>query len=69
MGRDRQVVKLLVQELQNKENKIVRHYAALELEELGDKAGEVIEEIRTARNDSYDCVKRVTTRIVNTLEK
>jgi len=69
MGRSPQALKLLVEELQNKDNKIVRHYAALELEELGDKAGEYIEEIRAARNDSYDGVKRVTTRIVNTLEK
>ena len=69
VGRARQVLPLLARELQNKENKIVRHYAALELEELGDSAGEFIEEIRAARNDSYDCVKRVTTRIVNTLEK
>jgi uncharacterized sulfatase len=69
MGRSRQAMKLLVEELQNKDNKIVRHYAALELEDLGDKAGEFIEEIRAAKNDSYDGVKRVTTRIVNTLEK
>jgi uncharacterized sulfatase len=69
MGKVRQVLPLLARELQNKENKIVRHYAALELEELGDKAGEFIEEIRAARNDGYDCVKRVTTRIVNTLKK
>ena len=69
MGRSRQAIKLLVEELQNKDNKIVRHYAALELEDLGDKAGEFIEEIRTAQNDSYDGVKRVATRIVNTLEK
>ena len=69
VGRARQVLPLLIRELQNKENKIVRHYAALELEELGGKAGEFIEEIRAAQNDSYDCVKRVTTRIVNTLEK
>jgi len=69
MGRSRQVLKLLIEELQNKDNKIVRHYAALELEDLGDKAGEFIEDIRAARNDSYDGVKRVATRIVSTLEK
>ena len=69
MGRSRQVLKLLVEELQNKDNKIVRHYAALELEELGDKAGEFIENIRAAQNDSYNCVQRVTTRIINNLEK
>ena len=69
MGRERQVLPLLVRELQNKDNKVVRHYAGLVLEDLGDKAGEFIEEIRAAGNDNYDCVKRVTTRIVNTLEK
>jgi HEAT repeat protein len=69
IGRNRQAIKLLVEELQNKNNKIVRHYAALELEDLGDKAGEFIVKIRAARNDSYDGVKRVATRIVSTLEK
>jgi N-sulfoglucosamine sulfohydrolase len=69
MGRSRQAMKLLVEELQNEDNKIARHYAALELEDLGDDAGEFIEEIRAARNDSYDGVKRVATRIVSALEK
>jgi HEAT repeat protein len=69
MGRSRQAMKFLVEELQNKDNKIVRHYAALELEDLGDKVGEYLEEIQAARNDSYDGVKRVSTRIVSTLEK
>ncbi len=69
MGKSPQALKLLVEELQNKDNKIVRHYAALELEDLGDKTREYIEEIRAAQNDSYDSVKRVTTRIINSLEK
>jgi N-sulfoglucosamine sulfohydrolase len=69
MGKTRQVLPLLVKELKNKDNKIVRHYATLELEDLGDKAGKFIEDIRAAQNDSYDCVKRVTTRIINILEK
>jgi len=69
MGRNRQAIKLLLEELKNKDNKIVRHYAALELEDLGDKAREFIDEIRTAQNDSYDGVKRVATRIVSTLEQ
>jgi N-sulfoglucosamine sulfohydrolase len=69
MGKTRHVLPLLVKELKNKDNKIVRHYAALELEDLGDKAAKFIEDIRAAQNDSYDCVKRVTTRIIDTLEK
>ncbi|MCP4263509.1 MAG: sulfatase-like hydrolase/transferase [Planctomycetes bacterium] len=69
MGRSHQVLPLLIKELQNKDNKIARHYAALELEELGDKVGEFIEDIRAAQNDSYGGVKRVSTRIVTTLEK
>jgi uncharacterized sulfatase len=69
MGRSRQVLNILIEELQNEDNKIARHYAALELEDLGDKAREFIEEIRAARNDSYDGVKRVAARIVSTLEK
>ncbi len=69
MGEIQQGLQLLVKELKNKDNKIVRHYAALELEELGDKVSEFIEDIRKAQNDTYDGVKRVTTRIINNLEK
>lgn len=69
MGKTRQVLPILVKELKNKDNKIVRHYAALELEDTGEIARECIEDIRTAQNDSYDGVKRVTTRIVNNMEK
>ena len=69
MGRSRQVLPLLIKELENKENKIARHYAALELEDLGDKAKEHIEYIRAAKNDNYDGVKRVTTRIIENLER
>jgi hypothetical protein len=55
--------------LQNKDNKVVRHYAALELEELGEKAAEYSDIIRAARKDSYEYVQRVSARIVNNLEQ
>ena len=67
MGRSKQAVPVLIKELKNKENKIVRHYAALELEDIGNKAKEYIEDIRDAKNDNYDGVKRVTTRITKKL--
>jgi arylsulfatase A-like enzyme len=69
MGKSRQVLPLLIKELKNKDNKIARHYAALELEDIGDKAKDFIDDIRAAKNDSYDGVKRVTTRIIDNLEK
>jgi uncharacterized sulfatase len=69
MGKTKQVLPVLIKELKNKKNKIVRHYAALELEDLGDDVKEFIEDIRATTNDSYDGVKRVTTRIISNLEK
>jgi uncharacterized sulfatase len=69
MGKSRQALPVLIKELENKDNKISRHYAALELEEIGAEAKIFIETIRTAKNDSYDGVKRVTTRIINNLER
>ncbi|MBN1807130.1 MAG: sulfatase-like hydrolase/transferase [Sedimentisphaerales bacterium] len=69
MGKTAQVLPLLIKELKNKDNKIARHYAALELEDIGDKVREFKEDIRAATNDDYDGVKRVTTRILNNLER
>ena len=69
MGREQEVLTLLVQEMKNNKNYVVRHYAALELEDLGEKARPVLEAIRVARKDKYQYVQRVTTRIVNHLEK
>jgi arylsulfatase A-like enzyme len=69
MGKANQVLPLLVDLLQNKDNKVVRHYAALELEELGEKAAEYSDIIRAARKDSYEYVQRVSARIVNNLEQ
>ena len=58
---------VLLREMQG-DNKIVRHYAALELEDIGEKARPALDALKAARNDSYDGVRRVATRVVNTLE-
>jgi N-sulfoglucosamine sulfohydrolase len=69
MGRKQEVLTLLAQEMKNNKNYVVRHYAALELEDLGEKARPVLEAIRAARKDKYQNVQRVTSRIVERLEK
>ncbi len=69
MGREQEVLALLVQEMKNNKNRVVRHYATLELEDLGEKARPVLEAIRAARKDKYQYVQRVTSRIVDNLEK
>jgi len=69
MDREQEVLTLLVQEMKNNKNYVVRHYAALELEDLGEKVRPVLEAIRAARKDKYQYVQRVTTRIVDHLEK
>jgi arylsulfatase A-like enzyme len=53
----------LVAELRH-ENIAVRHYAALALEDLGPTARPALEALKAARQDSYDCVKRVAGRAV-----
>lgn len=60
---------VLERELAHSNNEVVRHYAALALEDIGEKARPVIETLKKARNENYEYVKRVSTRIVNTLEK
>jgi len=70
MGREQEVLTLLAQEMRNNKNYVVRHYAALELEDLGEKARPVLDAIRAARKkDTYQYVQWVTSRIVDHLEK
>ena len=59
---------VLERELTHSDNEVVRHYAALALEEAGEKARPAIEALKKARNENYEYVKRVATRIVNTLK-
>lgn len=62
-------VAILEHELASNDNEVVRHYAALALEDIGEKARAVIETLKKARKEDYEYVKRVSTRVVNTLEK
>jgi HEAT repeat protein len=59
---------VLVKELQTSDNEVVRHYAAGALEDIGPKANSVLSIIKDARGQTYEYVKRVTTRIVSKLE-
>ena len=62
-------VAILERELASNDNEVVRHYAALALEDIGEKARPAIETLEKARRENYEYVKRVSSRIVNTLEK
>ena len=62
-------VAILERELANNDNEVVRHYAALALEDIGEKARPAIETLEKARRENYEYVKRVSSRILNTLEK
>ena len=59
---------VLGHELSHSDNEVVRHYAALALEDIGEKARPVIEMLKKACNEDYEYVKRVATRVVNKLQ-
>jgi len=58
---------VLMKELREAKNEVVRHYAALGLEDMGETARPALGVLRPARQDSYEYVKRVATRVVNKL--
>jgi arylsulfatase A-like enzyme len=57
----------LMQALSNKDQ-VVRHYAALALEDIGEKARPALGTLRRARGDKYEYVRRVADRLVSVLE-
>ena len=59
---------VLISELKNS-NQVVRHYAALALEDIGEKARPALEVLKAARNDKYEYVKRVANRLVDVLHQ
>jgi arylsulfatase A-like enzyme len=59
---------LLVEELEN-EDQIVRHYAALALEDIGEKAQPALDVLKQAREDKYEYVRRISNRLVATLQQ
>ena len=67
MDREEIALPVLLRELKN-DNQVVRHYAALALEDIGEKSRPLLGFLRAARNDSYEYVKRLASRLVSILE-
>ena len=59
---------VLRHELKNGDQ-VVRHYAALALEDIGEKALSALGDLIAAKNDKYNYVQRVADRLVSVLEK
>ncbi len=57
---------VLLEELKNKDQ-IVRHYAALALEDIGEKARPALGAVKAAQDDEYEYVRRISNRLVGTL--
>jgi len=66
MGFSNQGLPVLVSELEN-QDQIVRHYAALALEDIGQMAKPALEALEAARSDKYEYVRRIADRLVNVL--
>jgi hypothetical protein len=49
-------------------DQVVRHYAALALEDIGTKALPALEDLRAAKNDGYNYVQRIANRLVGIFE-
>jgi uncharacterized sulfatase len=50
-------------------DQVVRHYAALALEDIGDKARPALKALMVARDDKYEYVRRVANRLVRNLQE
>jgi arylsulfatase A-like enzyme len=57
---------VLVQELKSKDQ-VVRHYAAIALEDIGEKAQPALDAVEAAQDDKYEYVRRISNRLVGTL--
>ncbi|MHC4061007.1 MAG: sulfatase-like hydrolase/transferase [Planctomycetota bacterium] len=68
MDLESQGLPVLIEELKN-EDQIVRHYAALALEDVREKARPALEALRAARADKYEYVKRISNRLVGKLQQ
>jgi HEAT repeat protein len=58
---------VLIEELSGSDQ-IVRHYAALALEDIGEKAQPALDALKQARDDKYEYVRRISNRLVGTLQ-
>lgn len=67
MDMEDRALPVLLHELKNS-NQVVRHYAALALEDIGEKALAALEDLKTAKNDKYNYVQRVADRLVSVLQ-
>jgi arylsulfatase A-like enzyme len=67
MDLDDEGLPVLLTELKNSDQ-VVRHYAALALEDIGRKAGPALEAIKAAKDDKYGYVRRLADRLVRVLE-
>ena len=68
MDKEDEAILVLLRELKNS-NQVVRHYTALALEDIGEKARPALEVLKAARNDKYGYVKRVANRLVDVLHQ
>ena len=68
MDREEIALPVLLRELKN-DNQVVRHYAALALEDIGEKAYPALEDLKGAKNDKYEYVMRVANRLVSILQR
>ena len=68
MGEADQGLPVLRRELINMDSEIIRHYAAMALEDVGEAARPALDDLKAAREDPYDLVKRVIVRTVEILE-
>jgi uncharacterized sulfatase len=67
MDLDDKGLPVLLTELKNADQ-VVRHYASLAFEDIGEKARPALDALKLARNDKYGYVKRLTNRVVRLLQ-
>jgi len=67
MGMADEGLPVLRRELTDKDNEVVRHYAALALEDIGEAARPALDDLKAATNESYELVRRVAIRAVDIL--
>lgn len=68
MGAPEEGLRVLRRELTNPRNEVVRHYAARALEDIGKAALPILDDLKAARADRYEYVRRVAARAVAILE-
>ena len=68
IGAEHKGLPVLVRELKNSDQ-VVRHYAALALEDIGSNAYPALDALRAAKKDRYEYVRRIADRLVPVLEQ